>query len=133
VANYVSTYALIKDLLATLLSIEKVFREPPSNLQFELPLVVVARFGGADRVVTHDVARVDIDYYASTEDTAEAGAESIRTMMRTRTRGRIFQGAAVGRVNTISAPRLLPWEASGNVFRCGAAYEMVVHQYTGVS
>lgn len=130
-AGYVSTYALLKDFLTGALEIT-VFRQVPSNLTFAVPLAVVARFGGSDRTITLDVARVDIDYYASTEDAAEAGGELIRAAMRTRLHGRMYGGAVVGKVETFTAPRLLPWDAP-NVYRCNAAYQVTTHQYVGIS
>jgi hypothetical protein len=132
VAGYVSMFALLKDFLADH-GYTKVYRSEPGNLTTAVPVVVVRRFGGADPVVTHDVARLDVDYFASSEDAAEEGAEAIRTLMRTQLHGRIFNGAQVGRVRTMSAPALLPWDASGNVFRFGAAYEVKTHQFSGVS
>lgn len=130
-AGYVSTYALLKDFLTSVLGIT-TFRQVPSNLAYDVPLAVVARFGGSDRTITLDVARVDIDYFASTEDTAEAGGELIRAAMRTRLHGRMYGGAVVGRVETFTAPRLLPWDAP-DVYRCNAGYQIVTHQYVGIS
>lgn len=131
-AGYASTYALLKDFLQTVVGVAQVERRPPTNLPYVLPCAVVARFGGNDRVITLDVARVDIDYFAATEDTAEQGAETIRAAMRTQLHGRLFGGAVVGKVETMSAPHLLPWDAS-NVFRCVAAYQLHTHQYSGIS
>jgi hypothetical protein len=132
VAGYVSTYALMRAFFAEMLPDIPVARWVPANLTFAVPLAVVARFGGSDLRITLDTARVDVDYYASTEDTAEAGGELIRAAMRTQLHGWKFGGAAVGRVETMSAPKLLPWAAS-NVFRVNSAYQVTTHQYSGVS
>lgn len=130
--NYVSTYTFLREFLRSVVEINGVYRQPPSNLTTAVPLAVVARFGGADRVVTVDRPRVDIDWYASSEDTAETGAETIRTALLTHLRGWMYGGAVAGKVTTMSGPTLRDWDASGSVFRCHAAYELTIHQYTGV-
>ncbi|GAA2346954.1 hypothetical protein [Dactylosporangium salmoneum] len=129
--NFVTAYALLTDFLK-FHGHERVFREPPPNLLHAVPLLVVARFGGVDTAVTIDRPRVQVDVYASTEDTAEQLGGTIRTLMRTRLPGRMFGGAVVGQVGTMMAPQLLPYAASG-VFKVSARYELAVHQYTGIS
>jgi hypothetical protein len=131
VGNYVTAYALLKDFLADV-GFNAVFREVPSNLSQAVPLVTVVRFGGVDGPVTIDRPRVQIDVFASSADSAEDLAEDLRTAMRTRLPKRMFGGAVVGRVETMSGPQLLPWSTSG-VFRVGARYQLTVHQYTGIS
>lgn len=130
-ADYVSTFALIKAFLATL-GHEKVYRRPPSNLTTIVPVLVVARIGGSDRTITLDTARVAIDAFTGDEDSAEKLGETIRTAMRTKLHGYKFQGAVVGRVETFSAPQLLPWNAP-SVFKVGSSYQITTHQYSGVS
>lgn len=130
-ADYVSTFALLKAFFATL-GQTSVFRQPPSNMTLIVPLLVIARIGGNDRVITLDTARVAIDAYASDEDSAEALGETVRTAMRTKARRFMYGGAVIGDVATFSAPQLLPW-AAPNVFKVGASYQLVVHQYSGVS
>lgn len=129
-ADYVSTFALLRAFFATL-GQEKVYRRPPSNLTTIVPCLVVARIGGNDRIITLDTARVSIDAFASDEDSAEALGEKVRTAMRTGLHGYMYGGAVVGSVGTFSAPQLLPWAAS-SVFRVGASYQIVTHQYSGV-
>lgn len=130
-AGYVSTFALLRTFFAGL-GLEKVYRQPPSNLTLIVPCLVVARFGGGDRTITLDTARVSIDAFAADEDTAEALGETVRAAMRTKLHGYTFQGAVVGTVQTFSGPQLLPWDAP-SVFRAGASYQIVTHQYSGVS
>lgn len=130
-AGYTSTYRLVK---AFLLSVghTNVMRQVPPNLAYDLPLHTVQRFGGNDRANWLDVARVDIDTYASTEDDAEDIAEAIRTAMRTQLVRYAFGGSTVSKAETMSAPKLIPFDAS-NVFRATAAYQVTVHRYVGVS
>ena len=130
-AGYTSAYALLKAFLASV-GHPNVARQVPANLAYALPIHIVQRFGGADRGNWLDVARVDIDTFASSEDTAEEVAEQIRTAMRTQLVRYIHDGSAVSKVETMSAPRLLPWE-SGDAFRCVAAYQLTVHRFVGVS
>lgn len=129
--NHVTAYALLADFLPTV-GFERVFREVPGNLSAAVPLLTVVRFGGADTNVVIDRPRVQIDVFASSADSAEALAEDVRTAMHTRLPKRTFGGAAVGRVETMSGPQLLPWAAS-NVWRASARYQLTVHQYSGIS
>jgi hypothetical protein len=129
--DYVSTYALLRAFFASI-GQTSVFRRPPSNLTLAVPVLVIARIGGNDRTITLDRPRAAIDAYASDEDTAEALGETVRTAMRTKARGFMYGGAVVGDVATFSGPQLLPWNAP-NVFKVGASYQIVMHQYSGVS
>lgn len=129
--NFVTAYALLADFLPTV-GFAKVFREVPPNLTHAVPLVTVARFGGADKNVVIDQPVVQLDVFASTADSAEDLAEDLRTALRTRLPKYTFGGAVVGRVATFSGPQLLPWSSS-NVWRVSARYELTVHQYSGIS
>jgi hypothetical protein len=131
VAGYTSIYALLKAFLATV-GHTNVGREVPSNLAFDLPFHVVERFGGADRANWLDIARVDIDTYAAAADTAEDFAEQIRAAMRTRLVRYMFDGSTVSKVETMSAPKLIPYDAT-NVFRASASYQLTISRYVGVS
>jgi hypothetical protein len=129
--NFVTAYAMLGNFLPTA-GFEKVLREVPPNLPHAIPLVTVARFGGVDTAVTIDQPRVQIDVYASTADRAEELAGQLRTAMRIRLPKYTFGGAVVGRVGTLMAPQLMPYSASG-VFKATARYEIVIHQYSGIS
>lgn len=131
VSVHVSAYTLVKAFL-TDQGWPKVFREPPQNLPYDVPLHVVARFGGADTSITVDQPRIDIDTYAATADTAETIAEQVRAAMRTLLPGYLHGGSVVVRVDTFTAPRLVPW-GSGDVYRVNAAYQLRVHRYAGIS
>lgn len=129
--GFVTAYALLKDFGPTV-GFEKVFREPPPNLSHAIPLVTVARFGGGDDALVIDQQRIQVDVFASTADTAEQLGEDLRTALRLHLPRYTFGGAVVGRVQTMSAPQLVPWAASG-IFRSAARYQLTVHQYSGIS
>ncbi len=129
--NFVTAYALLKDFLPTV-GFTKVFREVPSNLVQAVPLVTVARFGGADDTATIDKPVVQLDVFASTADSAEEHGEDLRTAMRVKLVKRTFNGAVVGRVATFSGPQLMPWGLT-NVYRVSARYQLTIHQYSGIS
>lgn len=128
--NFVTAYALLAEFFKAH-NYERVFREPPPNLRHAVPLIVVARFGGVGTAVTIDRPRVQVDVYASTEDSAEDIGEKVRTLMLTQLPRHTSGGAVVGRVETMMAPQLLPYAASG-LFKVGARYQLTVHQYTGI-
>ena len=140
--SFVSTFKLVEDFLRTVGGYAQIHRAPPSNLATALPLHVVSRFGGTDRIVTVYDARIDVDTFASSEDAAERIGEQVRTLIRVHLSGRLFEGATVVRARTVSAPALIPWDVGdgsngtqlpADVFRVSAAYELRIHQYTGVS
>ncbi len=128
--NFVTAYALLADFLPTV-GFKAVYREVPPNLVHAVPLVTVARYGGADDTPVIDKPAVQIDVFAATADSAEDLAENLRTAMRIKLIKRTFNGAVVGRVATILAPQLVPW-ASTNVWRATARYQLTVHQYSGI-
>lgn len=137
-AGYVTAYALLKAFLTDIAATDQaawlgnVHRRPPGNLASSVPLLVVARFGGADTALTIDQPTVQVDVFASTEDTAEQLGETVRAALRTRLPRYVHGGAVVGRVGTLSAPQLIPWSAA-SVYRTSARYQLTVHQYTGIS
>lgn len=130
--NHVSTRALVANFLATVGGFTNITRRQPLNLRFVMPLLVVERFGGSDRLVTVDVARIDIDTFCATEDAADVQAENVRTLLRTRLPGRVWGGATVLRVETFSAPRPLPWDSRNEVFRVGGSYQITTRTFAGV-
>jgi hypothetical protein len=131
-AGHVSAYAFTKAYLATL-GYEKVYREAPANATSTVPFHVVARFGGGKQVVTVDLPRIDIDTFASSEDVAEQIASDLDAKILTAMAGFMHGGSVVLRTRTIVSPRLLPWDATGNVYRVGASYELRLHRYLGVN
>lgn len=131
ISVHVSTYALVKAFLADQ-GRTKVFREPPQNIVNDVPLHVVSRFGGGRPVSTVDLPRIDVDTFAATEDTTEEIAEQVDVAIRTLLPGYLYGGSTVLRVDTMTAPHLVPW-SSGYVFRANAAYELRIHRYVGLS
>ncbi|MGI5247771.1 hypothetical protein [Dactylosporangium sp. CA-139066] len=137
-AGYVTAFALLKAFLAEVAVadqagwLKNVHRRPPGNLASSVPLLTVARFGGTDDTITIDRPTVQVDVFASTEDSAEQLGEDVRAALRTRLPRHVHGGAVVGRVETLSAPQLVPWSAA-SVYRTSARYRLTVHQYTGVS
>lgn len=129
--NFVTAYALLKDFLPTV-GFDRVFREAPPNLVHVVPLVTIARYGGADTTAVIDKPAVAVDVFASSADRAEELAEDLRTALRTRLVKHVYSGAVVGAVATILAPQILPW-AQTNVWRAGARYQLTIHQYGGIS
>lgn len=101
--------------------------ELPYNLTYALPLIAVARFGGADTVLTLDRAHLDIDVFAGTRHAAKHLAEQVRESLRTRLQGATVDGTVVARVQTISAPTHTPWD-DRQTRRVTAAYALTVHR-----
>jgi hypothetical protein len=131
-AGHVSAYAFVKAYLAAI-GYVAVYRAVPANLATAVPLHVVTRFGGGKEISTVDLPRIDIDTFAASEDSAELIASDLDAKLLTAMAGFDFGGSTVVRVRTITSPQLLPWDASGNVYRAGASYELRLHRYVGVS
>lgn len=135
-ADHVDAEQTLIDWLKAVLGYVNVTDELPTNL-VDLcrtnPVIVVERFGGNDDTPTIDVARVDVDVYANSRAGAKLHAERIRTAFRTRLAGSRTATAAMGRVSTISAPTAAPYDSQASVRRFTAAYQIVLHTYTGVS
>jgi hypothetical protein len=131
--GYVDAAELFAAWLKATLGYENVIHELPTNLQFLMPLVVVERFGGGDQTITLDVARLDIDTFCADRATALGHAETIRQAMRTRMRGYIhLNRTVVGKVETISAPTIAPYDSRNSVRRATQAVQIHLHQFAGV-
>jgi hypothetical protein len=128
-SNHVSTFAFLKTFL-TDRGHPNIWREPPANIDYALPIHVITRFGGGNENVVVDLPRVDT--FAADIDSAEAIAEQIRTLMLTALVGYASTGATVLRVRVMTGPRQLPW-LSSNVYRIGATYELRVHRTAGIA
>jgi len=101
--------------------------ELDNNLLAELPTVQVERIpAGDDDGFRVDRALVDIDVYAATRGTAVAMAAQIRGLVLGSLPGSITGGAVVGRVATVTAPGVRPYENTG-LRRVGATYEIYSH------
>lgn len=101
--------------------------ELDNNLLNELPTIQVERVpAGDDDGFRLDRALVDIDVYASTRGAAIALATQVRGLVLGTLPGLTTGGAVVGRVRTLSAPGVRPYENVG-LRRVGATYEIHSH------
>lgn len=101
--------------------------ELDNNLLNELPTVQVERIAaGGDDGFRVDHALVDVDVYAATRGGAVALSAQIRGLLLGSLPGTTSAGAVVGRVATISAPGVRPYENTG-LRRVGATYEIYSH------
>ena len=101
--------------------------ELDNNLLAELPTVQVERIpAGDDDGFRVDRALVDIDVYASTRGAAVAMAAQIRGLLLGSLPGSTTGGAVVGRVATVTAPGVRPYENIG-LRRVGATFEIYSH------
>ena len=105
----------------------RVSNEPPSDLQAQLPVIIISRFGGRDVELTIDRADIDVDVYAATWAEADALAMSAMSAFRSELPGVLItvasNSAVVAKVSTISAPSRRPVTDS-NLSRSGASYEV---------
>jgi hypothetical protein len=131
---YADVEALVKQWLTTTLAYTNVTHDLPTNLAFVLPLIVVERFGGSDDVITLDVARVDLDVFAASRDTAKQHALTIWSALRTRLPGHVHDNTTVvGKVKTISPPTKAAFDSRNTVHRFTMAVQIHLHQFAGVS
>lgn len=100
--------------------------ELDNDLGVELPTWQVQRVGGDDDGARLDRALVDIDVYAPTRDDALTDAKLIRGWLLRALRGSATEGAVFGRVSTVSAPTIRPYENVA-LRRVGATYEVFFH------
>jgi hypothetical protein len=97
-----------------------------NDLLDELPTWQVQRVGGDDDGIRLDRALVDVDVYARTKDEAMGQAKLIRGWLLRQLRGSATANAVFGRVQTVSAPVIRPYENTG-LRRVGATYEIFFH------
>lgn len=100
--------------------------ELDNDLLNELPTWQVQRVGGDDDGIRLDRALVDIDVYDLTREAALAQAKLIRGWLLRHLRGSATAGAVFGRVGTVSAPVVRPYE-NISLRRVGATYEIFFH------
>jgi hypothetical protein len=100
--------------------------ELDNNLGDELPTWQVQRVGGDDDGIRLDRALVDIDVYAATRGDALAQAKMIRGWLLRVLRGSTTDSAVFGRVSTVSAPAIRPYENIG-LRRAGTTFEIFFH------
>lgn len=135
-APYADAEDLATAWLKNVLGYKNVTHEVPTNLVDLLrtdPVVVAERFGGADDIITLDVARLDVDVFANSRDGAKHHSALILAAMRTRMAGYRYGGTVVGKVATVSAPTHAAWDSRNAVRRFLFSVQLHLHQYTGVS
>ncbi|MGW3321147.1 phage tail termination protein [Streptomyces virginiae] len=101
--------------------------ELDNNLLAELPTVQVERIpAGGDDGFRLDWALIDVNVYAATRGDAVALSLQIRGLLLSQLPGSTTGGAVVGRVATVTAPGVRPYENTG-LRRVGATYEIYSH------
>jgi|SRR5690606_7669830 len=125
-AGYVPVETVLIEYLSSEFPAALVLTETDDELADTLPVVKVERIGGGDRVITFDVARVDVEVFAATRFDARDLSEQIRSNLRYVLPGKTITGAVVGDVNTISGPNSAPWEDT-SIRRFVATYEITIH------
>ncbi|WP_435246335.1 phage tail termination protein [Streptomyces sp. NRRL F-5630] len=99
--------------------------ELDNNLAAELPTVQVQRVGGDDDGLRLDRALVDVDVYTASRAEAITLSATIRGLLLA-ARGSATAAAVLGRVGTVSAPAVRPYENTA-LRRVGATYEIYCH------
>lgn len=132
---YPSATLLLRGWLAQRYPTRRVLTETPGDMDGEPEVIQVGRYGGADRVLTLDVADVDVDVYAASWAAADALAHAVWVALRTALPGSTLttptgyapaDSAVVARVQTISAPAQRP-VSNPALRRAGAAYRLTLH------
>ncbi|MCX5176712.1 hypothetical protein [Streptomyces virginiae] len=101
--------------------------ELDNNLLNELPTVQVERIpAGGDDGFRLDWALVDVNVYAAARSEAVTLSLQIRGLLLSQLPGSTTGGAVVGRVATVTAPGVRPYENTG-LRRVGATYEIYSH------
>jgi hypothetical protein len=105
----------------------RALTDVPADLLAALPVIRVARIGGADddNNPRFDAATVTVDWFGAdrtaASDLAQAGHHALRVLLPRMT----FNGVTVTFVQTISAPSWRPWDDT-DVRRYGATYRLFI-------
>lgn len=135
---YPNLKALIRDWLKTDLNTGvaeanriRVENRLPKNSQYVNRLVVVqaAPTSPGDVQITLDVADLDVDAFAGSDDLACELAEMAREALRIRLPLTTFQpsGAFIKRVSTLVRPDWAPWDDASRIERYTASYRIHSH------
>lgn len=116
---------VVRTYLAGAFPDARVVTETPNDLVKELPVIRVRRIGGHDAVYTLDVATIDVDAYEGDEVKAYGLAEQIRTSLRLHAEGQTVDGALIAQVDTISAPKWVPYDNTA-LRRISATYRIAI-------
>lgn len=127
-------YPSVPQLLVTVLQSEfpdvRVVTELPAELEQDLPVVQVNRFGGGGDVITMDTAYIDVDVWAATLLDADMLASQVATWMRLYLPGyRVVSAAGTGTFAACRSQTGMMQRPSGNpdVKRVGGAFTVTVH------
>lgn len=104
----------------------------PVDLTYRLPLVGVARVGGADDTVTLDRATVDIDCFAADYGHARDLALDLWARVRRDLPGYTSGTSTVARTRITAAPVRRPWDAP-SIYRVGMTVEITAHVRIGAA
>lgn len=104
----------------------------PVDLTYRLPLVAVARVGGADDTITLDRATVDIDVFASDYRHARDLALDLWARVRRDLPGHTSGTSTVARTRITAAPVRRPWDAPA-IYRVGMTAEITAHVRIGTA
>jgi hypothetical protein len=104
----------------------RVLTDLPGDLAGQVPLVQIARYGGADERPGLDTVLLDVDAYGANRGSAVALAEAARHALRFALPGEQLDRAVVTRVDTLEAPSLRPYDNT-DVRRFGATYRLILH------
>lgn len=129
-AKYPHAARLIADWLKTRMApdVNNFATQLPYNLTFVMPLVVVERIGGPDRILGVDEPTLDIDVFQPNQDAAIDLGEDVRQLVRLHLPGQILPGGvAVKSVGTNSGPAPAPWDNT-QIRRISATYQIKLHR-----
>ncbi len=102
-------------------------RLPANDIRPNLPIAVVARFGGGYDGLALDEATLDVDWYAATRDGA-VSLSGAGHLYLVRLRNVTFgEGHVITRVAAQTSPLRRPYDSKNQVHRFGAAYRVLVH------
>lgn len=98
-----------------------------------VPCNVVERYGGADRVIGLDVARFNIDTFATgpnavaARSAALARGHDIHNAVMRKLAGRTFYGVAVSKVGSVSRPTIRFYDSRQTLRRAQQSVQLHLH------
>lgn len=104
----------------------RVLTDLPADLQKVVPVLQIARFGGADTRPGLDVATLDVDAYGADRAGAIQLAEEARYALRFQLPGTQIENAVFTQVITTEAPGFRPYDNTA-LRRFGGSYQVFVH------
>jgi len=122
-------YADIEELIGGWLSQAcgcRVLTDLPADLQQQVPLLQINRYGGADVAPGLDVALLDVDAFGPDRSTAVTYAERARRALRFDLPNTQIGYSVFTQVLTIEAPSYRPYDNT-DLRRIGATYRLTIH------